>query len=281
MMGKYRCYLFGIIFATALAVIFPAAAQTTIAISDFSNRSDKFYLDTWETKIPEFLKSELSRSPQLVLVERNHIKAVLDEQALSLSGLIDTSTVQEFGKLAGAEYVITGTIHEDGSRIRIDAHVINVSSGKTISEKVLASSPDYLSEMVSLLGSNLRHQLTGSGDYREKITLKRYPTAYFLVAGAAAFTATAVVHKGYIDRRDDYRSATGLEEIERRYDDANRYNRIRLVLASATGAALFGAFYCWLRNRSPEEILAGDPPLQPYLALPQQGGYGFGIQVHF
>ena len=120
MMGKYRCYLFGIIFATALAVIFPAAAQTTIAISDFSNRSDKFYLDTWETKIPEFLKSELSRSPQLVLVERNHIKAVLDEQALSLSGLIDTSTVQEFGKLAGAEYVITGTIHEDGSRIRID-----------------------------------------------------------------------------------------------------------------------------------------------------------------
>ena len=114
---------------------------------------------------------------------------------------------------------------------------------------------------------------------RSSIRLALFVAA--LAAGAAAFTATAVVHKGYIDRRDDYRSATGLEEIERRYDDANRYNRIRLVLASATGAALFGAFYCWLRNRSPEEILAGDPPLRPYLALPQQGGYGFGIQVHF
>lgn len=267
--------------AATLATVYPAAAQTAIAISDFSNRSDKFYLDTWETKIPEFLKSELSRSPQLVLVERNHIKAVLDEQALSLSGLIDTSTVQEFGKLAGAEYVITGTIHEVGNRIRIDAHVINVSSGRTISEKVLASKTDYLSEMVALLGSNLRHQLTGSGGYQNKMVLKRFPTRYFLIAGLAAFGATAVMHQTYIGKRDDYRLATDLEEIGRLYDDANRDNRIRLVLAGATGATLLGAFYCWLRNRSPEEILAGDPPLQPYLALPQQGGYGVGIQIHF
>ena len=48
---------------------FPLRAQLTIAIADFKNNTYTFYLDDWEKSIPEFLKSELSKSENLVIVE--------------------------------------------------------------------------------------------------------------------------------------------------------------------------------------------------------------------
>jgi hypothetical protein len=73
-------------------------AQIPLAIADFTNHTDRIYLDSWEQKIPEFLQSELSRSEDIVLVERQSLKTILDEHALSMSGLID-SAAQEVGKL--------------------------------------------------------------------------------------------------------------------------------------------------------------------------------------
>ena len=76
-----------------------AGAQTTVAIGDFQNRTNRIYLDSWEQKIPEFLQSELSGSSEIVLVERQSLQAILEEQALTMTGLVDSSTAQEVGRL--------------------------------------------------------------------------------------------------------------------------------------------------------------------------------------
>jgi len=259
----------------------PAPAQITVAISDFQNRTGKIYLDTWEQQVPEFLKSELSRSPDITLLERRDLKAILDEQTLTMSGLVDTATAQQVGKLLGAQYVITGTITQVASRIRIDAKIISVATGKSVSEKAEAPDTKYLSEMAELLGNNLRFQLTGSGQYRHRRALKKYPTPYFLAGTAVTLAAALIVNNSFHDKQDEYRSAAALEDFDSYYDSANRLNKARYALFTAAGVCAAATLYCWIRNRSPEEVIAAQPPLLPYFSHRNQGEYFLGIRIRF
>lgn len=56
------------------------------------------------------LTNELSARPSLTIVERQKLRAVLEEQNLSASGMVSVATSIQIGKLTGAEYLITGTI---------------------------------------------------------------------------------------------------------------------------------------------------------------------------
>jgi curli biogenesis system outer membrane secretion channel CsgG len=56
------------------------------------------------------LTNELSARPSLIIVERQKLRAVLEEQNLSASGMVSAATSIEIGKLTGAQYLITGTI---------------------------------------------------------------------------------------------------------------------------------------------------------------------------
>ena len=258
-----------------------AGAQTTVAIGDFQNRTNRIYLDSWEQKIPEFLQSELSGSSEIVLVERQSLQAILEEQALTMTGLVDSSTAQEVGRLLSAQYVITGTIHMSGNRLRIDARVINVSTGKIVSEKVQSRNEKHLDRMVTLLGDNLRYQLTGRGEYNTRILLRRYPTRYFLASTLGCAVATVFVHNEYVKKRDEYRRAEGLEDFDPTYTSANRLHRTRVVLTYLTGLSLAGTLYCWLRNLTPEEILAARPSVLPYVMSSKRGEVSVGLCFSF
>lgn len=56
------------------------------------------------------LTNELSARPSLTIVERQKLRAVLEEQNLSVSGMVSAETSIQIGKLTGAQYLITGTI---------------------------------------------------------------------------------------------------------------------------------------------------------------------------
>jgi TolB-like protein len=254
--------------------------QITLAIADFTNRTDHIYLDSWERKIPEFLQSELSQSREIVLVERQNLKSILDEHALSMSGLID-SAAQEVGKLLSARYMITGSIYEAGDWLRIDARIINVSTGKVVSEKVQSKDQNQLDKMVHLLANNLQYQLTGSGTYQSKISLKKCPVSYFLIGTLGSGLATLIVHNQYLKKQDEYRQVTKLESFDSAYDSANHLYQARTILISVTGAGLAGTLYCWLRNLSPEEILASQPTVLPYVMSTEEGEFAVGVHITF
>jgi len=260
-------------------------AQMTVAIADFKNNTDTFYLDDWVKSIPEFLKSELSKSENLVIVERRQLEAVLKEQALSMTGLVDSSTAQQVGNLLGAEYVISGTISQSGKWTRIDAKIIRVSSGHVKGEKVQAPDDKHLTEMVSLLGNNIIVILSGDGTYIEKKTLTNYPTTYFLAASAGLAIGTLVVNNAYNKKQEEYQNATGLSEFDEAYDAANNLNNVRIVMASLTGIAVLGTIYCWIQNMSPDEILAhedaGRPKFVPNVIFDGEGGVYAALTIHF
>jgi TolB-like protein len=280
-MNKYL-YLIFLIF-----ILFSSQAtgQTTVAIADFENRSSEFYLDSWEKSVPDLLKSELSGESSILLVERRKLEAVLQEQALSMTGLIDSSTAQKVGDLLGAEYVVSGSIDKNADWIMINATITRVSNGETKVEFVRASNQDYLNQMTSLLADNIIHTLLGIGEYTEKIEIKKYPTIYFLGGTAVLGIGTILANQQYLKKRDEYYQNTSLSDFDAKYDEANKWHQTRNVLTVLTGVALAGTIYCWIKNMNPDVIAAREQNSQvkiiPGLQMDQEGNWSAYVAVRF
>lgn len=264
-----------------IALQLPVLAQVTVAIVDFENQTDHFYLDAWSQRIPEFLRTELSKSNKLIIVDRQNMNAILDEQKLSMTGLTDSSEVLEIGKMLSAQYIITGMLHEYQGKYRIDASVIQVASGKMISEKVESQSEDVLDKMVAMLGNNLRHKMTKEGEYKEKLVLRQYPIRPFVYSTLSLGIMSVVTNNLYQKKRDDYQNAVRLDDFDLMYHSANRYYRVRNVVFAATAVSVASTLYCLLKNTSPEEILANEQVIIPYAASTDKGGILIGLHISF
>jgi TolB-like protein len=272
------------LFLLSLLTMSNITAQTTVALGEFNNRSDKFYLDQWEQSVPDFLQDRLSKPDQLIILERRKLKAVLEEQALALTGLTDSSEAREIGNLLQADYLVYGSINEIDGEYRIDASIVKVSTGQTETEKVVGPDRDHLSEMIDLLGNNILFKLTGEGGYRERQRLGRSSTLYFAGATAGLAVGTIIATNRYKQFRDDYRNNTELDQFDPLYDKANRTKKISVGLASLTGAALFGTIYFWIRDRSPSEIYAQNRNILktvPYLTYSEKNEIIIGIQINY
>lgn len=78
----------------------------------------------------EMAVTEIGKIDTLTLVERGRLGTLLEEQKLSLSGLTDTSTAIEVGKLLSANYLVTGSVIEMERSVVIFGRIINVVSGE-------------------------------------------------------------------------------------------------------------------------------------------------------
>ncbi|MCE5286855.1 MAG: hypothetical protein LLG02_13575 [Pelosinus sp.] len=63
----------------------------------------------------DMLATELAKNKNFQVVEREQIKAVLDEEAFDASGAVDDSTAAEMGKIAGLKYMVYGKIVSAGA----------------------------------------------------------------------------------------------------------------------------------------------------------------------
>lgn len=261
-------------------------AQSTVAIGDFRNQTSEFYLDNWENLIPGLLKNELSVSGKLVLVERERLESVLREQALSMTGLVDSSTAQQVGGLLGAQYIISGTIDNSDDEVMINCRILRVSSGELKTEYVRATDTDHLNEMIELLGNNILFTLAADREYQERVELKKYPTGYFLAASAVLGTGSLLAGAAYNSKLDDYHSNTKLTEFDNTYDQANQLYKTRNVLAALTAAALAGTLYCWWQNLNPGYIQARNNSrsgvqIVPVLYYSHNGNWSANVIIHF
>lgn len=80
--------------------------------------------------VAALITTDLSRSAQLVVVERLHLAAVIRELDLVTTGRVDSSTAPRVGRIVGARRIIVGdlTIRTNGA-LKIGSKVANVTSG--------------------------------------------------------------------------------------------------------------------------------------------------------
>ena len=85
--------------------------KPVVAVIQFENQSSAGWWRGgvgWE--LAGMLSNELSATNAFKVLERDQIRAVLDEQNLAASGRVAPGTGAQIGKLTGAQYLIAGTV---------------------------------------------------------------------------------------------------------------------------------------------------------------------------
>jgi TolB-like protein len=107
------------------------SGKKTIAVVDFTDLQGNV------TELGRFLAEELSATLSeagkgFEVVDRTHLKSLLKEHQLAMTGLIDPSTARKLGEIAGVHALITGTITPFGDSIRLAVKVLDTATAKVI-----------------------------------------------------------------------------------------------------------------------------------------------------
>lgn len=117
--------------AQTLAEKLAESDRTTLAVVDFTDLQGNV------TELGRFLAEELSiglagLGQRFEVVDRTHLRAILKENKLSATGLIDPSTAREVGRIAGVGALITGTVTPLGDSVRLAVKVLDTESARII-----------------------------------------------------------------------------------------------------------------------------------------------------
>lgn len=82
--------------------------------------------------LTDLIRQELLKGKQITLIDRSHIKDVLQEQGLQDIGVIDEATLVETGKLLGAEKIVSGRLGNLGNLYMITLQMLDVETGLII-----------------------------------------------------------------------------------------------------------------------------------------------------
>ena len=124
-----------IILPVFLLLSFLLAQPKTVAISYFDNTSGLERYNPLSKGLADMLITDLSNIESIQIVEREKLEEIIQEQNLALTGIIDESKAAQVGKLLGAKLILTGSFLIMGETMRIDARLLDVSTGKVIMAK--------------------------------------------------------------------------------------------------------------------------------------------------
>ncbi len=83
--------------------------------------------------ISEELTTRLYRTGKFEVIERQLLDKIIQEQKISLSGIVDESSAAELGRILGVDAIASGTVTNLGTTVKVNARLISAESGKLFS----------------------------------------------------------------------------------------------------------------------------------------------------
>lgn len=124
-------------------------SRQKIAVIEMSDLDGKI------TSLGKYLSEELITRLFLTkkydVVERQMLNKVLEEHQFNVSGLVDTNTAKQLGKLLGVDSICSGTITDLVDSIKINARMISTESGSVFAVASVEVQKDAV--VKKLLGS--------------------------------------------------------------------------------------------------------------------------------
>ncbi|MFH0948673.1 MAG: CsgG/HfaB family protein [Elusimicrobiota bacterium] len=119
-----------------------------ISVVEFENKT-AYGQKRLGTAASDVLLTELGKSDKFILVERAKLDKVMEEQKLQTTGMIDSNTVAQMGKILGLDAIVVGSISQFGvktggsdyfvtqskqqvAECTVDIRVIEVETGKIL-----------------------------------------------------------------------------------------------------------------------------------------------------
>jgi tetratricopeptide (TPR) repeat protein len=101
---------------------------TTVAVMPLRFVGPDSSLIPLERGMAELITTDLSRTDQIIVVERARLAALLAEMSLQKSGATDRSTNVRAGKIIQAGRIVSGQLLQSGERLRVDAAIVNTAT---------------------------------------------------------------------------------------------------------------------------------------------------------
>lgn len=155
------------VLALAAALLMPALIQAqakpVVAVLYFDNNSfgpgAKDY-DGVGKGIAELLINDMAQNPNVRVVERDRVQALLTEQNMTKAGTVDPQTAIKLGKIIGAQYMIYGGFMSDGKgSFVLTGRATNVETGAIVNPVKITSKGDDVLGMISELSTKLNTEM--------------------------------------------------------------------------------------------------------------------------
>jgi hypothetical protein len=133
-MKRYQGFFKKIIIILCLALISLAYANVlfaeekpNIAVLDFAAKNvSKDDADI----LSDFFRSELIKTGKFDVLDRTHIRKILNEQHFQSSGATDVNNVIKIGKLINAQYIFVGAYSKLDTFFMLNIDMVNIQTGK-------------------------------------------------------------------------------------------------------------------------------------------------------
>lgn len=105
--------------------------KTRVAVVDFTDLQGNV------TELGRFLAEELSialseSAKGFRVIDRTHLRTILQEHKLAATGIIDPQTAKRLGEIAGVDALVTGTVTPFGDSIRLSVKTLDVSTAEIV-----------------------------------------------------------------------------------------------------------------------------------------------------
>jgi len=122
-----------------------------VAVLDFTNAAPDPQWDALGKGLQSMVTTDLSElasgRDDLQVIERARLVDLQTEMKLGASGQVDAKTAAKLGKLAGASHLVAGSFTVVGTKMRLDARMIDVSSGSVAMTAAVEGDKDAFFEL--------------------------------------------------------------------------------------------------------------------------------------
>ncbi|MFA6092185.1 MAG: CsgG/HfaB family protein [Elusimicrobiota bacterium] len=135
-----------------------------IGVVDFENKT-AYGQQRLGTAASDILITELTKTGKFVVVERDKLNKIMDEQKLQASGAIDSRTVVQVGKILGLNAIVTGAISEFGVKTEGSEYIVVQSKRQTAEATVDIRIVDAETGQVLYADSGKGRAASGKGSF--------------------------------------------------------------------------------------------------------------------
>ena len=101
-----------------------------LLVAEFENINGKG--DAVPRIFQEMLTTAFIKDKHFKVIERAQLEKALKELSISYSGLVDPDNAKKIGKMVGAAYMVVGSISDLGGKVSIDARIVSIESGESV-----------------------------------------------------------------------------------------------------------------------------------------------------
>lgn len=132
-----------------------ARAGVTVAVLPFDAGTSDPEFTALGVGLQSMLITDLAQAGEVEIVERARLGDIVAELELSRSGLVDPKTAVQIGKIVAATHVVAGSFTVSGARMRLDARITSVKTGKVTIAAEQSGARDAFFELEKALVDDL------------------------------------------------------------------------------------------------------------------------------